>query len=106
MKILGADHTSFTVSNLEQSIAFYVENLGFTLLYVRPKITNRYFRAIIGWPDAVVKGAMLAIPGTTHQLELFEYVHPRGAPAMCRQTTPVAHTSPILSTISRLSMQH
>lgn len=94
MKILGADHTSFTVSNLEQSIAFYVENLGFALLYVRPEITNRYFRAIIGWPDAVVKGAMLAIPGTTHQLELFEYVHPRGASADVQTNNPgSAHVS-------------
>jgi len=29
MKITGADHTSFYVSNLEQSIAFYVDTLGF-----------------------------------------------------------------------------
>jgi lactoylglutathione lyase len=94
MKITGADHTSFTVSNLEQSIAFYVENLGFELLYVRPEIKNRYFRAIIGWPDAVIKGAMLAIPGTTHQLELFEYVHPRGEPADVRTNNPgSAHVS-------------
>jgi catechol 2,3-dioxygenase-like lactoylglutathione lyase family enzyme len=88
MKITGADHTSFTVSNLEQSIAFYVENLGFELLYIRPEIKNNYFRAIIGWPDAVVKGAVLAIPGTTHQLELFEYVHPRGVTADVRTNNP------------------
>jgi catechol 2,3-dioxygenase-like lactoylglutathione lyase family enzyme len=88
MKIIGADHTSFTVSNLERSLDFYQNLLGFELLDLRPAITNQYFRDIIGFPDAVVKGATLAIPGTAHQLELFEYVHPRGVPADIRTNNP------------------
>ncbi len=88
MKITGADHTSFTVLNLERSLAFYQGILGFELLHLRPNITNKYFRDIIGMPDGVIKGAFLAIPGTTHRLELFEYVHPRGTALDVRTNNP------------------
>ena len=88
MKITGADHTSYTVSNLERSLAFYRDLLGFEVLHIRPQITNRYFRDIVGYPDGVIKGAFLAIPGTDHRLELFEYVHPRGTPLDTRNNNP------------------
>jgi catechol 2,3-dioxygenase-like lactoylglutathione lyase family enzyme len=80
MGIIGADHTSFTVANLQRSLEFYVGLLGFSLIHLRPEITSRYFRTVVGLPDAVVKGAYLAIPGTNHRLELFEYVQPQGTP--------------------------
>ena len=88
MKITGADHTSYTVSNLETSLAFYRDLLGFEVLHIRPRITNRYFRDIVGFPDGVIKGAYLAIPGTNHRLELFEYVHPRGTRLDTRNNNP------------------
>jgi catechol 2,3-dioxygenase-like lactoylglutathione lyase family enzyme len=88
MKITGADHTSFTVSNLERSIAFYHDMLGFEVLNIRPHITSQYFREIVDFPDGVIKGAYLAIPGTSHKLELFEYVHPRGTPLDTRNNNP------------------
>jgi catechol 2,3-dioxygenase-like lactoylglutathione lyase family enzyme len=88
MKITGADHTSFTVSNLDRSLAFYRDMLGFEVIWIRPQITNQYWRDIVGFPDAVVRGAFLAIPGTTHRLELYEYMHPRGTPADVRTNNP------------------
>lgn len=88
MKIIGADHTSYTVVDLERSLAFYRDLLGFEVLHIRPHITNQYFRDIIAFPDAVVKGALLRIPGTTHCLELFEYVHPRGEAQNLRNNNP------------------
>ena len=88
MNITGADHTSFTVANLDRSLAFYAGVLGFEVLNLRPSITNRYFRDIIAMPDGVIKGAYLAIPGTAHKLELFEYVQPRGTPADVRTNNP------------------
>lgn len=88
MKITGADHTSFTVADLDRSLAFYAGVLGFEVLNLRSSITNRYFREIIAMPDGVIKGAYLAIPGTTHKLELFEYVQPRGTPADVRTNNP------------------
>ncbi len=93
MNITGADHTSFSVSNLERSLAFYVDLLGFKLLWQR-EITNQYFRDIVGFPDCVVKAAHLAIPNSTHKLELFEYAVPRGEPAVPRTNQPgSAHLS-------------
>ena len=88
MKIIGADHTSYTVSNLERSLAFYHDLLGLKVIHIRPHITNQYFRDIIAFPDAVVKGALLAIPGTNTKLELFEYVHPRGEAQNLRNNNP------------------
>lgn len=87
MQIAGADHTSFTVSSLERSLAFYAGLLGCEVLWTR-EISNEYFRAIVGWPDCVVKAAQLRIPGTTHKLELFEYTQPRGEPADVRTNRP------------------
>lgn len=88
MAITGADHTSFTVGNLDRSLAFYRDLLGLQVVWIRPHITNQYWRDIVGFPDAVVRGAFLAIPGTTHRLELYEYLQPRGTPADVRTNNP------------------
>ena len=87
MRIVGADHTSFTVSNLERSLAFYVGILGCELLWERT-IENTYFRDIVGFPDCVVRAAHLGIPGSDHHIELFEYVVPRGEAADVRVNNP------------------
>ncbi len=78
MAIIGAHHTSYTVSDTVRSIAFYRDLLGFELIVDRPEVTLEYFRTIIGFPDGVVHNAVLRIPGTTHLLELNGYKHPRG----------------------------
>lgn len=87
MKITGADHTSYTVTSLERSLAFYMDILGYELLWQREN-SNEYLRRIVGFPDAVINQAHLRIPGTTHKLELFEYVTPRGTPADIRTNNP------------------
>lgn len=86
--IIGVEHTSFTVSNLERSMHFYKDLLGFSLLEYRPSITNKYFRDIVDFSDGEIKGAYLAIPGTQHRLELFEYVNPRGVTLDLRNNNP------------------
>ena len=80
MKIIGAHHTSYTVSNLERSLEFYVGLLGCELLWQR-EISDPYFRDIVGYPDCVVKGAQLKIPGSNHVIELFQYLTPPGRPS-------------------------
>jgi lactoylglutathione lyase len=78
VKVTGADHTSYTISNLERSLAFYVGVLGCEILW-RREITNEYFGEIVGLPGCIVKAAHLRIPGSEHRVELFEYVQPTGS---------------------------
>src|SRR5690606_36151613 len=47
-----------------------------------------------GLPGCVVKAAHLRVPGSSHKLELFEYVTPPGAPVDTRPNNPgAAHLS-------------
>ena len=78
MTITNAHHTSFSVIDMQESLAFYRDLLGFELVNERPAVTDAYFREIVGIPDAVVYAVLLRIPGTDHMLELLEYLHPRG----------------------------
>ena len=80
MTIIGAHHTSYTVKDIQVSLAFYRDLLGFEVVNERPQVTNSYFRAIIGYPDAVVYAILMRIPGSDHHLELFQYLQPVGTP--------------------------
>ncbi|NJM05846.1 hypothetical protein HC891_06095 [Candidatus Gracilibacteria bacterium] len=79
---LGVWHTSWTVADLERSIAFYTTVLELELVATQTQ-DNEYTRTFIGIPDAVLKVALFALPGipagpSRHILELVEYVVPRG----------------------------
>lgn len=78
MGITGAHHTCYTVKDMARSLAFYRDLLGFEIVHERPEVTSKYFRDIIGFPDSIVHAVLLAIPGTDHHLELFQYKHPEG----------------------------
>jgi catechol 2,3-dioxygenase-like lactoylglutathione lyase family enzyme len=80
--MLGIWHFSFTVSDMERSVAFYRDVLGFDLVH-RQEQANEYTRRLVGYADAHLKIAQFAVPGqprgrSTHDLELVEYVAPRG----------------------------
>lgn len=75
-------HTSWTVSNLERSIAFYRDLLGFELFSVSTRV-GRFIETVVGFDKAELKIAALRIPGapvgaSNHHLELIEYVAPKG----------------------------
>jgi catechol 2,3-dioxygenase-like lactoylglutathione lyase family enzyme len=79
----GVWHFSFTVEDIERSIHFYRDLLGFELIHTQEQ-RNAYTSRLVGYADAHLKVAQFAIPGqprgvSTHDLELVEYVHPRGA---------------------------
>ncbi len=80
MSIIGADHTSFTVRDMQQSLAFYRDLLGFEMISERPEVTNQYFRDVVGIPDLIAYVSYMRIPGTEHRLELIQYKHPLGTP--------------------------
>lgn len=88
MAITNAHHTSFSVIDMRETLAFYCDLLGFEIVNERPAVTDAYFREIIGIPDAVVYAVLLRIPGADHLLELLEYKHPRGRPQDLRPNNP------------------
>jgi catechol 2,3-dioxygenase-like lactoylglutathione lyase family enzyme len=78
----GVWHFSFTVSDLDRSVAFYTGQLGFQLLHTQEQ-SNDYTRKLVGYPDAHLRIAQLVVPGqprglSSHDLELVQYLQPRG----------------------------
>lgn len=75
-------HFSFTVSDIEASVAWYTGVLGLELVH-RQRQDNEYTRTLVGIPDAVLEVAQFKLAGaqprlSTHMLELVEYVRPKG----------------------------
>jgi len=78
----GVWHFSFSVADIERSVIFYRDVLGFELIH-RQEQANEYTRRLVGYTDAHLKVAQFALPGqprgrSTHDLELLEFVAPRG----------------------------
>ena len=73
-RIIGADHTGFTVSNLERSLAFWRDVLGFELSH-RAHQTGEMAAEITGVAGAEIKLAVVKAPGG-HKIELLEYLAP------------------------------
>jgi catechol 2,3-dioxygenase-like lactoylglutathione lyase family enzyme len=78
----GLAHTGLTVTDLERSIGFYRDELGFEVVMQQEK-QGGYLGAIVGYPEAHVRMAHLALPGSAHRIELFQYLEPASA----RRTT-------------------
>jgi catechol 2,3-dioxygenase-like lactoylglutathione lyase family enzyme len=85
--ISAAHHTGFTVADLERSVAFFQNLLGLEVHYER-EIREGYFDRVVGLPGCVVRACLLRIPGSTHHVELFEYVQPRGETVRPRPCDP------------------
>ena len=73
-RIIAADHTGITVSNLERSLAFWRDMLGFELSHTAHQ-TGELARKITGVTGAEIKLAVLKTPGG-HKIELLEYLAP------------------------------
>ena len=71
--VLSTNHTSFTVSDLDRSIAFFTEALGFELLNRAPR-DPKLIEVITGVPGADIEVAYIQGPG--HRLELIQYHAP------------------------------
>ncbi len=74
--ILATNHTSFTVSDVERSAAFYRDLLGFKLLSLAERPPG-FAEIATGIPGAHLKVAYLEVPGG-HRLELIQYLNPPG----------------------------
>jgi glyoxylase I family protein len=71
-QVIAADHTGITVSNLERSLAFWRDVLGFELSH-RAHQTGELASEITGIPGAEIKLAVLKAPGG-YKIELLEYL--------------------------------
>ena len=78
-RVLGTNHTSFTVSDLERSIALLRDCFGFELISKAPR-NPALVAHITGIQGAEVVIAFLKAPG--HTLELIEYRAPEARSAV------------------------
>jgi len=72
-RVIAADHTGVTVSNLERSLAFWQDVLGFELSH-RAHHTSDLASEVTGVPGADISIAVLK--GHGHKIELLEYLAP------------------------------
>lgn len=72
-KILQADHTGITVRDIDHSLAFWRDALGFELLY-RARRTGPFAEEVTGVADAEIEIAVLR--GAGHKIELLQYLAP------------------------------
>ncbi|MEY2483126.1 MAG: hypothetical protein QOK24_1654 [Verrucomicrobiota bacterium] len=73
-RIMAADHTGITVANLERSLDFWRDILGFELSH-RAHQSGDLAAEITGVPGAEISLAVLKTP-TGHKIELLEYLAP------------------------------
>src|SRR5204863_7447073 len=73
-RVLAADHTGITVSNLERALTFWRDVLGFELSHTTHQ-TGELAREITGVAGAEIKLAVVKAPGG-HKIELLEYLAP------------------------------
>ncbi len=72
-RVLGTNHTSFTVSNIDQTLAFFRDLLGFPAtekLVREPGMAAQ----VTGVPGAAITVVFVDAPG--HRLEFVEYDNP------------------------------
>ena len=87
--ISGHNHTSFTVSDRERSVAFYTDVIGFTVDRIY-ELEGDAIEQIVAIPGARLKMAHLMLDG--FRLELIEYLEPKGKrPALPTSNVGVAH---------------
>ncbi len=67
--------TAFTVSDMDQSLAFYRDLLGFELVYDRLR-DGEIYEQLTGFPGVRLRIALLQDAGTDHRLELVQYLNP------------------------------
>jgi lactoylglutathione lyase len=85
--ITKAHHTGFQVADLERSIAFYRDILGFEIVFAWNPQAD-YIRVLVGYPDADIHAAILRLPGSDVFLELLEYRNVERVPIDTRTANP------------------
>ncbi len=71
--VIGTNHTSFTVSDLDRTLGILKDVLGFELLSRGPRDPD-VIENVTGVPGADIEVAYLQAPG--HRIELIQYLAP------------------------------
>ena len=89
-KILSTNHTSFTVSDLDWSLSFFRDILGFEVTSKASR-DPQAIQHITGVEDAEVMIAYVRAPG--HSVELIQYLRPdrRSRSGRAGQCLPTGH---------------
>ncbi len=74
-QVFRTNHTSFTVSDLDKTVGFFCEGLGFELLSRAPR-DQKTVEQITGIDGADIEVAFVQGPG--HRIELIQYRGPDG----------------------------
>jgi catechol 2,3-dioxygenase-like lactoylglutathione lyase family enzyme len=102
MTVVGAWHTGFQVEDLERSLGFYRDLLGFEEVW-RRVVTDDYIGTLVGYPGVELHQALLRIPGTEHCLELLDYRKVQRRPVDPRTANPgTAHICLIVRDLAAL----
>ena len=70
--ITKAHHMGLQVADLDRSVAFYRDILGFEVAFAWNPQAD-YIRELVGYPGADIHAAILRLPGSDVMLELLEY---------------------------------
>jgi len=74
---LAIDHINFVVSDLERSVKFYTELLGFSESK-RPHLEGDWIESIVGLKGVVADVAFIIAPAGEPRIELLCYKTPKG----------------------------
>jgi lactoylglutathione lyase len=91
--ILRPHHTGLQVADLERSLAFYRDLLGFELVFQwNPQAA--YIGTLVGYPGVDLHAAILRVPNSEIFLELLEYRNVERRPVDTGTANPgTAHTA-------------
>lgn len=85
--ITKAHHMGLQVADLDRSIAFYRDILGFEIAFAwNPQAA--YIDELVGYPDVDLHAAILRLPGSDVFLELLDYRNVERTPVDTRTANP------------------
>ena len=88
--IARVHHTSFTVAEMDRSLAFYRDLLGMEVIGDQGG-KGSYLATVTGFPDVEMRVVFLKpTPTSEHIIELIQYHAPMGTPADVRTCNPGA----------------
>ncbi len=101
MMIKAMEHFSFTVSKIETALHFFHDLLG---LHATPimEVDSKEVQTIVGMPGAHLRISIIQVPGGAN-MEIIEYVHPRGAKINSNSCNPgAAHIAFLVDDIQKM----